>query len=805
MLSATLDQFDGLVAELSSLSIDLGKGATRIHAPSLPFPPNASKPTVCVPPTMRRCHPPLPSNEVSEKTLRLDEDLRDVLEELEFLAREEVGKVEVTEQVTPADSGCSLSVSSHRENPEVGRPTSLHSAYSADGSSNFNDSASFLSNESRDVTSRDVTSRDCLSFVSNDSRDLVSPVGSEGFRLAEILIKVHSTDETCKTISISDRTRIFDLVAILIKKHRVKLSKCWAIREEMPDLFIERLIEDHVRVFAQMKVWNPASKNKLIFVEDLNRFNFLRQPEIRDSLSTGVFIPNLEGSLFLQSLGKKSWKKYHFVLRASGLYYSTKKKTNKTSDLACLYNLQDVDIFSMLKDSDWKQKLKSPTDFGFALRLSESLIRYLCCDNQLALDNWLLNLRLVKYGKNLLENAERPIILPQSIQSPLSNLSPHSNLPPQSNLSPQSNLPPQSNLLPYCDNRIQSDRIPPRSVSMNLNSSKLDKINDQKSLSNSTLINQSPRTEEGDCSPSRRFAYKPIIPLTNNVSRHFSSKSPTTDVDTDKSSRRSNNINTNNSNNNSKNSNHNNNSNIPPPINCADVRSDDIDWFNRTPTGDFVRFPSPDFASMNQPELCELSDANGVSSADSLLRIQYRFGLAKSSFNRLRSDIDSQKSRLSANNEYPRSNPISLFPEGSARLEPETNSKDRPTKIVKQKRVCFDNSVDEAKVEQPSTFNGDRLQKSRSHDTFSGLKSSGDNPPAEGMRISPESNVYRKSSATPPPPPPQRSHQTRLSLRNSDHHLMSTKKDFNNSFSKMNIKNAFAELPLPPKELLEGL
>ena len=35
-------------------------------------------------------------------------------------------------------------------------------------------------------------------------------------------------------------------------------------------------------------------------------------------------IPEIEGPLWLKSEGKKSWKKYYFVLRPNGLYRATK-------------------------------------------------------------------------------------------------------------------------------------------------------------------------------------------------------------------------------------------------------------------------------------------------------------------------------------------------------------------------------------------------------------------------------------------------------------------------------------------------
>ena len=45
-------------------------------------------------------------------------------------------------------------------------------------------------------------------------------------------------------------------------------------------------------------------------------------------------MPEVESVLYLKSDGKKAWKKFFFVLRASGLYYNPKGKFSKVSLLS---------------------------------------------------------------------------------------------------------------------------------------------------------------------------------------------------------------------------------------------------------------------------------------------------------------------------------------------------------------------------------------------------------------------------------------------------------------------------------------
>lgn len=124
--------------------------------------------------------------------------------------------------------------------------------------------------------------------------------------------------------------------------------------------------------------------------------------------------PAMEGPLYVKIDSKKVWKRYHFVLRASGIYYYPKEKTKSSRDLLCHGLFDGHDVY---KGIGWKKKHKAPTEFTLALKshkeayggavglkAAQRAIKMLCADDAETLEKWIVAIRIAKYGKQILDN-----------------------------------------------------------------------------------------------------------------------------------------------------------------------------------------------------------------------------------------------------------------------------------------------------------------------------------------------------------------------------------------------------------------
>ena len=243
-------------------------------------------------------------------------------------------------------------------------------------------------------------------------------------------MKVFTSDGSAKSLLVDEKMTVGHVTRILAEKNHVSLDPKWALVELVPDLYMERVYEDNENIVENCLLWKVDSKNTLWFIERPEKFDLFSRPEIyllgtsssqkddqmeehsRQELleeyfsSSGVGAPEVEGNIWLKADGKKSWKKFYFILRTSGLYYAPKgKKSSK--DLVCLTTL---DVNQVYYGIGWKGKYKAPTEFCFGIKHPQiqaknpKYIKYLCVDSQKELHQWVTGIRVAKNGRTLFDN-----------------------------------------------------------------------------------------------------------------------------------------------------------------------------------------------------------------------------------------------------------------------------------------------------------------------------------------------------------------------------------------------------------------
>ncbi|XP_035231428.1 ras-associated and pleckstrin homology domains-containing protein 1-like isoform X2 [Stegodyphus dumicola] len=325
---------------------------------------------------------------------------------------------------------------------------------SPDNDSAFSDNVSMLSSESsassggvrgEGHSSRSMSSQSsCMSLASSPTQvEQAARLKAEKIKIAlekmkeasikKLFIKAFSADNSAKSLLIDERMTVGHVCKLLAEKNHVAMDPKWALVEHIPELYLQRVYEDHEHVVENLLLWTRDSCNRLFFLDRGEKYDLFKNPqnyllggtssekhlELDDDAknvlldeffsTSNVGVPEVEGPLYLKSDGKKAWKKHFFVLRASGLYYCPKGKSKLSKDLLCLTTF---DMNNVYLGFGWKKKYKSPTEFGFAIKhpqiqtKSSKYIKYLCADDEMTLRQWMMGIRIAKYGLQLKENYE---------------------------------------------------------------------------------------------------------------------------------------------------------------------------------------------------------------------------------------------------------------------------------------------------------------------------------------------------------------------------------------------------------------
>jgi len=316
---------------------------------------------------------------------------------------------------------------------------------SPDTDSAFCDNLSILSSCSTASSSKtgqsfEITPNTALQPIELTKEEQEAKIKAEKIKIAiekikeasvkKLFIKVFSCNGSAKSLLVDEKMTVGQVTRILAEKNHMSLDPKWALVELIPDLYMERVYEDNELLVENCLLWKVDSKNTLWFIERPEKFDVFSRPEIyllgttssqkdgpmeehcRQELveeyfsSSGVGAPQVEGQIWLKSDNKKSWKKFYFILRSSGLYYAPKgKKSSK--DLVCLTTF---DVNQVYYGVGWNRKYKSPTEYCFGIKHPQiqaknpKYIKYLCVDSQKELHQWVTGIRIAKNGSHLFDN-----------------------------------------------------------------------------------------------------------------------------------------------------------------------------------------------------------------------------------------------------------------------------------------------------------------------------------------------------------------------------------------------------------------
>ncbi|KAI1898283.1 hypothetical protein AGOR_G00070730 [Albula goreensis] len=245
------------------------------------------------------------------------------------------------------------------------------------------------------------------------------------------VIKVYNEDNTNRAIEIPSDITARDICQLFILKNHCVDDHSWTLFEQLSHLGIERTIEDHESIMEVQSTWEVDSENRLYFRKNYAKYEFFKKPldffpdymvstssetngmmnhsQLMQTFLSSSTCPEIHGYLHAKESGKKYWKKFYFVLRRSGLYYSSKGASKEPRHLQFIAEFSDSDVYTLLSG---RKTQGAPTDYGFCIKPNKSSsprdLKLLCADEEHIRTCWVTAIRLFKYGMQLYQNFIQP-------------------------------------------------------------------------------------------------------------------------------------------------------------------------------------------------------------------------------------------------------------------------------------------------------------------------------------------------------------------------------------------------------------
>lgn len=241
--------------------------------------------------------------------------------------------------------------------------------------------------------------------------------------IKKLFVKIHNDDQSTKNILIDETMTISNILILLFHKYHLKPTLNYSIIEDLPNLHIYRIFEDHQNIINNSLIyWSRDTTNRICFKEIENKYWIFQKPNqffitneknsdniLTDYISSDTIIlpDDITSILYIKDKNRKTWKKFTCILRQSGIYQIPKISSSKRN-LICLIKFDSN--MQLYYANKWIESLRSPTSYGFALKFahiqkkSNKYIHYLCANTYEEYQRWINGIRIIFHGIQLYKN-----------------------------------------------------------------------------------------------------------------------------------------------------------------------------------------------------------------------------------------------------------------------------------------------------------------------------------------------------------------------------------------------------------------
>lgn len=95
-----------------------------------------------------------------------------------------------------------------------------------------------------------------------------------------LFVKAFTADGASKSLLVDETMSSGHVTRLLADKNHVHMDSRWALVEQLPEIQMERLYEDHELLVDKLMMWDRDSKNRILFVERSERAMLFLRPEL---------------------------------------------------------------------------------------------------------------------------------------------------------------------------------------------------------------------------------------------------------------------------------------------------------------------------------------------------------------------------------------------------------------------------------------------------------------------------------------------------------------------------------------------